>query len=252
MAPRLETAERISALGVIAPPPLHVQTPTFEGSLATLFACVRDHKVDLLDIPLFPICEAYFAYMLGAEVSDLDEAAAALSALAYLLERKAWLLLPVPDPEPEYEEAMELPEPSVQEFAEVMRVLHEWHAAREQIFFRSPDAGPNPYELPYTLANIGVADLTRALERLLRRAEAEPMTPLTKPRRSLKEQMEVVLAAMSHEWRTLDVLVPEPFTRTEAVYWFLALLELIRLGKVWARANEEEIEFAVAMPVMVV
>jgi segregation and condensation protein A len=230
---------------VIAPPPIHVQTPTFDGSLATLFACVRDHKVDLLQIPLFPICEAYFTYLLQAQVADLDEAAAALSALAYLLERKAWLLLPVPDPEPEYEEPMELPDPSVHEYKVAMQALLVWQEERDQLFFRSPDAGPDPYELPYSLGNVGVGDLTRALERLLKRAEPESFTPLTKARRSLKEQMQVVLAAMSDEWRTLDVLVPEPFTRTEAVYWFLALLELIRLGQVQARFQGDDVEFAV-------
>ena len=244
MAPRHELAERISALGVIAPPPIHVETPTFNGSLATLFACVHDHKVDLLQIPLFPICEAYFTYLLQAADTDLDEAASALSALAYLLERKAWLLLPVPEPEPEWEEPMELPEPSVHEFAMAMRALAVWQEERDQLFFRSPDAGPDPYELPYTLGNVGVGDLTRALERLLKRAHPEPFESLTRPRRSLKEQMVVVLASMSEEWRSLDLLVPDPFTRTEAVYWFLALLELIRLGQVSARIEGEDVEFA--------
>ncbi|MGV3616078.1 MAG: segregation and condensation protein A [Fimbriimonas sp.] len=247
MAPRHELAERndrISALGVIAPPPIHVQTPTFDGSLAALFACVRDHKVDLLQIPLFPICEAYFTYLLQAADTDLDEAAAALSALAYLLERKAWLLLPVPDPEPEFDEPMELPDPSIHEFASAMRAMALWQEERDQLFFRSPDAGPDPYELPYTLGNVGVGDLTLALERLLKRATPEAFETLAKPRRSLKEQMEVVLGSMGEEWRTLDILVPEPFTRVEAVYWFLALLELIRLGQVQARITEEDVEFA--------
>jgi segregation and condensation protein A len=248
MAPRHELAERkdrISALGVISPPPIHVQTPTFDGSLAALFACVRDHKVDLLEIPLFPICEAYFTYLLQAADTDLDEAAAALSALAYLLERKAWLLLPVPEPEPEYfEEPMELPEPTIHEFQAAMQALLVWQEDRDQLFFRSPDAGPDPYELPYTLGNVGVGDLTRALERLLKRAHPEPFETLAKPRRSLKEQMVVVMDLMTEEFRTLDVLVPDPFTRIEAVYWFLALLELIRLGQVRARITEEDVEFA--------
>ena len=52
MAPRQSLVERnpISALGVIAPPPIHVTTPTFDGSLAMLFQCVRDHKIHLLDV----------------------------------------------------------------------------------------------------------------------------------------------------------------------------------------------------------
>jgi segregation and condensation protein A len=247
MAPRQELAEkkgRVSALGVVAPPPIHVQTETFDGSLAMLFTCVRDHKVDLLDIPLFPICEAYFTYLLQAQVSDLDEAAAALSALAYLLERKAWLLLPVPDPEPEYEEAMDPPDPTSHEYKAAIEALSMWQEERDRLFFRSAEAGPDPYELPYTLSNVSPTDLALAFERLLKKAQPEPLEQLSKPRKSLAEQMEIVLQAIGEEWLTLEALVVEPFTRSDAVYWFLALLELIRLGQVRARLNEEDVEFA--------
>jgi segregation and condensation protein A len=252
MAPRQQKAERelanrkerISALGVVAPPPIHVQTETFDGSLATLFACVREQRIDLLDIPLFPICEAYFAYMLRAVVDNLDEAAAALSALAYLLERKAWLLLPTPEPEPEFEEQMEAIEPTSHEYRAAIEVLSLWQSRRDRLFFRSGDAGPDPYELPYSLANVTPNDLARALERLLKRAQPEPLEPLNKRRRSLEEQMQVVLLAISGEWKSLETLVPEPFTRTEAVYWFLSLLELIRLGQVKARLHDDGVEFA--------
>ena len=246
MAPRHELADRkdrLSALGVIAPPPIHVQSPNFDGSLATLFTYVRDHKVDLLGVPLFPICEAYFAYLLQSELRDLDEAAAALSALAYLLERKAWLLLPVPDPEPEYEESMELPEPTSHEYQIAIQALQMWHEERSQLYFRAPEAGPDPYELPYTLANVGPADLARAFERILRKAQPEPVSTI-RPRKSLQEQMKLVLLTITFEWLKLEDLIVQPYTRSDAVYWFLALLELIRLGQVSARVEGEEVQFA--------
>ena len=246
MAPRHELADRkdrLSALGVIAPPPIHVQGPNFDGSLATLFTCVRDHKVDLLGVPLFPICEAYFAYLLQSELRDLDEAAAALSALAYLLERKAWLLLPVPDPEPEYEESMELPEPTSHEYQIAIQALQMWHEERAQLYFRAPEAGPDPYELPYTLANVGPSDLARAFERILRKAQPEPISTI-RPRKSLQEQMKLVLLTITEEWLKLEDLIIQPYTRSDAVYWFLALLELIRLGQVMARVEGDDVEFA--------
>lgn len=241
-----ERREAFSPLGVVTPPPIHVQTATFDGSLATLFACVRDHSIDLLDIPLYPICEAYFAYLMGMAAKDLDEAAAALAALAYLLERKAWRLLPVPEPEPEYEESFELPPPTVHEYAAVIEALNIWREKRDMLFFRSPEAGPDPYELPYKLSNVTVADLARAFERVLRRADPEPFTSIASPRRSLEEQMKTVLDGLSTEWRSLESLVPFPLARSEAVYWFLALLELVRLGKVMAQVTETDVEFALA------
>lgn len=246
MAPRQALVERnpISALGVIAPPPIHVSTPTFDGSLAMLFQCVRDHKVQLLDVPLFPICEAYFLYLINLEDTCLDEAAAALAALSYLLERKAWLLLPVEEPEPEMVEAMELPTPTAHEYDLAIESLRVWHEERAQIFFRSPDVGPDPYELPLDLSNISSGDLAKALERLLRRAKPEDVRPLGKPRKSLSDQMRIVLHALSDEWRSLEDMVQDPFTRSEAVYWFLALLELIRLGQAAVKIEGEDVVFA--------
>jgi chromatin segregation and condensation protein Rec8/ScpA/Scc1 (kleisin family) len=92
------------------------------------------------------------------------------------------------------------------------------------------------------LANVGVGDLARAFERVLRKAQPEPIT-VVKPRKSLQEQMKLVLLAISNEWRRLEDLITQPYTRSDAVYWFLALLELIRLGQVVARVTGEEVEF---------
>lgn len=246
MAPRQQLAERptISALGVIAPPPIHVTTPTFDGSLAMLFQCVRDHKVHLLDVPLYPICEAYFLYLVNLDQTNLDEAAAALAALAYLLERKAWMLLPVLDPEPELDEPMELPTPTAHEYQVAIESLRVWHEERSQLFFRSFESGPDPYELPVNLSNVSPNDLALAFEKLLRKAKPEPVKPLGKPRKSLSEQMRIVLHILSGDWRTLEEMIEEPFTKSEAVYWFLALLELIRLGQAAAKLEEDEVRFA--------
>jgi len=244
MTARRELAERgIPALGLISPPPIHVQTPTFEGSLATLFRCVKERKVDLLDIPLFPICEAYFAYLMHGAAQDLDEAAAALAALGYLLERKAWSLLPVLEPEPEFEEPLELPEPTSHEYRSAIEALQFWQAQRSLLFFRSPEMGPDPYELPYTLGNVSIADLALAFERIIRKAIPDVIEPTATPRKSLAEQMRRVLLAISYEFKSLLELIPEDFTRTDAVYWFLSLLELVRLGQVSARKDEDEVRF---------
>lgn len=209
-----------------------------------LFNCVRDHKVELLDIPLAPICEAYFEYLLAAPETGLDEAAAALVALAYLLERKAWLLLPTPEPEPEELDMLEPPEPTAYEFAAAIEALKLWHEERSALFFRSSEAGPNPYELPYTLEDVSPADLARAFERLMSRAEPEPPTPPSRIVRSLADVIGSVLLAVSDTWRPLHQLLPAQYTRIDAVYWFLAILELIRLGQVAARIGEGDVEFA--------
>jgi chromatin segregation and condensation protein Rec8/ScpA/Scc1 (kleisin family) len=239
------TPQVVLPTGMIAPPPIQVESPHFSGSLAMLFACVRERKVDLQEVPLFPICEAYFTYLMESELANLDEAAAALAALAYLLERKAWGLLPTPEPEPEEaDEALELAAPTVYEFDLAIETLRRFHDERARRFFRPAESGPDPYEVPLTLGDVTAEDLARAFSAVLRRARPDPVDMPAKPRRSLSEQMGIVLATLTKEWKTLDALIAEPFTRSEVVYWFLALLELVRLGQAAVRLQEENVEFA--------
>jgi hypothetical protein len=56
--------------------------------------------------------------------------------------------------------------------------------------------------------------------------------------------MKLVLLTITGEWLKLEDLIIQPYTRSDAVYWFLALLELIRLGQVMARVEGDDVEFA--------
>jgi len=238
-------ASLAAGIGVVSPPPIHVQTPHFEGSLATLFRCVREQKVDLMTVPLSAVCEAYFEYLLQSEAPHLDEAAAALAVLAYLLERKAHMLLPKEESDEEDEEELplELIEPTAYEYASAIDLLKVFEEERSKLFFRSPEAEPTVYEIPYSIGEVTVSDLARAFERLLRRAEPDPIQLLSKPRRSLQEQMRIVLLALSEDAKPIDQLIVGSYTRSDAVYWFLALLELIRLGQAFVQRVEDDVHF---------
>ncbi len=237
----------VTALGVTQPPEILVECEAFTGSLATLFLCVRDGKVDLLGVPLAPICEAYWQYLVESSGTDIDRASAALAVLAYLLERKAWALLPTEGDEPSEMEPDEPVEPWIHEFAPAIEALKALAEQRGQVFFRPPESGTEAYELPLDLGDVTLFDLSRALQRLLEKAKPEPPDTLRKPARSLSEMMTVVLRVLPPEFASLDRIVTGEFTRSEVVWWFLALLELIRLGQARVRLHEGEIEFALAV-----
>ena len=245
-ARELAKTDQVNALGVTQPPEIHVECEAFTGSLATLFLCVRDGKIDLLGVPLAPICEAYLQYLVESAGQDIDRASAALAVLAYLLERKAWALLPNDDePEPVDDEAK--PEPWIHEFAPAIEALRTLAEERGQVFFRPPEGDDAQFELPLDLGDVTLFDLSRALQRLLEKAKPEPPDSLRKPARSLSEMMLVVLRALKPQFETLDGIVVGDFTRSEVVWWFLALLELIRLGQARVRMKSGEVEFAQAV-----
>lgn len=239
---KTETTQEIGAFGLAQPPEIHLDFPGFTGSLALLFQCVKDRQIDLLGVPLAPVCEAYLRYVLESADRDLESAAVALAGLSYLIERKAWMLLPV-DQEPEGDELLEVLQPYIDQFRPAIEDLRSRAEERESLFFRSPD-GADAYELPVEYANVSVADLSRALERLLARAkpDAEFDAP-TKPQRSLSEMMIVVLRALPSVPSALDEIVVGDFTRSEVVWWFLALLELIRLGQARAALKDGDVRF---------
>jgi len=242
--PKTTEVKAVSALGVVAPPPIHVDGPRFAGSLATLFQCVRDRRIDLRDVPLAPVCKAYFDYLTTTDGWDFDGAGAALEALSYLVERKAWALLPTFDDEPEFDEPADLPEPTTHLFEEAISSLRERKDLRDRLHFRSPDPDQDPYEPVQEGRPPTIADLAKAFERLLARAQPVEFESPVAPRRSLGEQMRIVLHTLSPDWKSLEELIVQPFTRTEAVWWFLALLELMRLHQAKAKVEGESVLFA--------
>ena len=239
----LAREDKNSPFGFTNPPDILIECEAFQGSLGMLFHCVREHKIDLLGIPLAPICEAYFQYILKNAHQDIESSATAMTALAYLLERKAWALLPKPEvEEPEVDDLMDEIEPYVHEFAPAIEVLKTLHDERGKVFFRQSEG--EQYELPFELGEATVIDLARVLERLLAKAKPDTVEPIGKPRRSLSDQMIIVLKALPADFSPLDEVVVGEFTRSEVVWWFLALLELIRLGQARVRMEEGEPYFA--------
>lgn len=232
----------LSPLGVVAPPPIEIACEAFSGSLATLFQVVRQGKIDLLQVPLQPICEAYFQYLLSNPEGDLDSAAAALVALSYLVQEKSHALIPVAPnlEEPEIDFGFD---PYVHEFSGAIQALEVFEEERDRVFFRGSTQG-DLYELPFTLGQVTSADLSLAFERLLRKAQPDKPEILQKARRSLAEQMKIVREILSVDFKSLVDIVPEPFTRSEAVWWFLALLELIRLGQARVTLGDDDVLFA--------
>lgn len=228
---------------MVAPPPIDVECEAFSGSLAVLYGVARAHKINLLDIPMRPICEAYFKYLLTIGDQDLDSAAAALVALSYLVEQKSFMIIPSIDTEDDYAPDIDFAEPYISEFSAAIQALTIYEEQRDQIFFRGGQVG-DLYEIPFSLGQVTSGDLSLAFERLLRKAEPDPPEILNKPRRSLTSQMELVFDILAEDYQSLIDLMPHPFTRSEAVWWFLALLELIRLGRAQLRLGDDDVLFA--------
>ncbi len=74
-----------------------VSTEVYEGPLDVLLRLVSEHKVDVYDIRISEIVDAFIAEMTARTSVDLEEASGFLVIAAVLLELKSRKLLPGPD-----------------------------------------------------------------------------------------------------------------------------------------------------------
>ena len=75
----------------------HVTTPAFEGPFDVLLQLVSEHKVDVYDIPLAAVVDAFLAEVAARRPLELEVCSEFLVIAAILVELKSRKLLPGPD-----------------------------------------------------------------------------------------------------------------------------------------------------------
>ena len=235
----------VSVVSSPALPP--VVLPVFEGPLDLLLHLIREHKIDIADIPIVQVTDYYLAYLRAMEAMNLTVAGEFLLIAATLLEIKSRMLLPKP-PKEESEAGDEGEDPRTeliqrlldyQRYKTFVETLAGWEDDRRHLFFRGQAAYGDLYELPVSFGELSSHSLLKALQRLLTEAGIgeEDVT-------SVRRQKITLRLAMASLWRkvqsagkagvVLDECFERPLVRLEIVMTFLALLELLRHGSVSA------------------
>lgn len=229
------------------------KVPVFEGPLDLLLHLIREQKIDIYDIPIAQITEQYLAFMSHWESMNLAIAGEYLVMAATLLEIKSRLLLPAPPPA-EGEDEPEDPRAELvqrlleyQKYQGTVESLRGWEDYRRSLFFRGALENPDDYVLPVPEGALNADSLLNALKRMLEAAGVndEPITAVMPKRRvSLRMKMlEVARRVSAHpEGIEFSRLFDLPCPRADIVITFLALLELLRLGRVSADQHKRSQE----------
>ena len=217
-----------------------VQLKQFEGPLDLLLHLIARAKVDICDIFVSEITEQFLASLEDIDSLDMDKASEFLTMAATLLEIKSRALLPrLPDPE---EEGAETPEQAL------IRRLHEYRAIKEgaeqmqgferaamSVFSKLPEEYPLPPPT-FQLEGLTLDGLVAAFRRMMLRA-AEPAELTLNAREIVREPYSIqeCVFRISSRLRRGPVVFTHLFsdhpTRDEVVTLFMALLELLRLGR---------------------
>ena len=223
-------------------PPLTVASDSFDGPLEKLIDLVRECRIELAGIPLAPLCDDYVEYLKESGCLEIDCAAAGLFGLAYLVERKAWGMMP-DDEEPEDPVELDSVLPTAPLYGPVIEQLEQLKEDRERLFFRQHIGKDCDFEIPRDISGVRLVDLAAAFRKILLRAAPDPEETFPLRRRvSLQELIKQTRTTIGlHGKMLFDDLLAEGYTRWDVVWVFLAILEMIRLGFCGVTVEEERI-----------
>jgi segregation and condensation protein A len=223
-------------------PPARPGEPAFEGPLDLLLHLVKEHQVDVLDIPIARITEAYLATLKTLREMDIDVAGEFLHMAAQLMLVKSKLLLPRTEVAEDADPAEEQGDPR----AELVRRLLEYQkyrAAGEELGrhdildrdvfarrARSPRiAQPDG---PDGLAEVSVFRLIEALDRAVKAASPGAGHSIEADRLSITDAISRVAEILRGRRRVSFVellLDAAAGGRGSVIAAFLAVLEMARL-----------------------
>lgn len=218
-----------------------VKLEGFEGPLDLLLHLIEKEEMDIYDIQISQITDRYLEYINLMEQLDLDVASEFLVMAATLLHIKSQSILPHLTPEGEHilgdqaELVRQLLE--YKRFKEAAQALDVYAERRTLLYSRSPELhadldGTREFEIRATLfgllsafknVNDRVAEMD--LEEVYETVEEETIT------------VEDKIAFIDRQLENADQLLfeelfPLSSSKTDRIVTFLAILELIRIGRI--------------------
>ncbi len=215
---------------------LHFKLTAFEGPLDLLLHLIREHKIDIYDIPIMDITRQYLDYIEFLKELNLEIAGEFLVMAATLIHIKSKMLLPAE--EEQEEELLEDPR------SELVRRLLEYQAYKDSslslrkreevwknVFHRNAtDKDGIEFEPEPILIEANVFDLISAFQQLLAKAPPQVLE-ITRETLTVADKINFIVERLeSEDGVRFEDLFEENFTKVTLVVTFLALLEMIRLG----------------------
>ncbi len=224
----------------------------FEGPLDLLLHLIERDKIDIFDIPIVQITAEYMDYIAEMEEDDLDLVSDFLVMAATLLEIKSRMLLPKEVDEDTGEEI----DPRAELVARLLEYRKYKYMARElenredeaELYFYKPPTIPKevekyvpPIDLDALLRDVSLDRLRRVFEDVIRRRDESVdqlrsrFGVIKREKISLEGRIrEVLKYVRGHHRISFRHMVAEKKNKMEVVVSFLAVLELMKMGRITA------------------
>jgi segregation and condensation protein A len=235
-----------------------LKLPVFEGPLDLLLHLIEREELDITTVSLAQVTDQYWAYLHSASGLDPEALAEFIAIGARLLYIKSRALLPELRPRPREEEKEDPGEALAQMLVEYKRFRQAAETFRD-LEERGQRAYPRlaPSKgvvLPPGLKGVTLDGLLSIFQEALSRQPAEEPVEgaILREPVTVDEKMETVMTAVGRGRgrASFRALVEACISRMEVIVVFLAVLELMKAGRVSAEQEESFGDIAlVATPV---
>lgn len=232
-------------MSVTASGGLTLRVGDFEGPFDLLLHLCRTSEIDLAALPVRAITDQYLVHLEAMEFRDLEAAGAYLVMAATLVYLKSRLLVPADDTgeeqlDPEAEALRLELEERLREYARV-KTLGAWLGEREaeqaRLWGRPVSELPSAEDIP--LEDLSAHLLECAIRRLLEEGRRMQPRDVAPEPPSILERMTEILAVLRDTWSLLfSSLTGGERRRSEIVVTLLAVLELVKMGRIRAQQTE--------------
>lgn len=216
-----------------------VKVPVYEGPMDLLLHVVRQHHLELTEIPLAQITNAFLEHSILSENLDLDSAGETLYVTSLLIRMKVKALLPKEDEDEgdDLERTRARDEELEEVYREIVlaaRQLAKGEAEQRKHFKRGDAAAKVEVDKTEAmLRDVGIVDLAEAFNALSKKLDKSPRQQLALFKVSVEDQSKRILSLLADRPRVgFNELASSMRDRLEAVVTFLSILELIRYGRV--------------------
>lgn len=208
----------------------------FEGPLDLLLHMIRQHDIDIFDIPIHQIADEFQQYVEWFQIIDLDRAGEYLALSAELLYIKSKMLLPPPEEDAE-DPRKDLVDRLVayQQVQSAAKFLHKQQQLGRDIFKRGLEPASDIPSIPLTRPDeIDAPDLLTVFQNLLKRRLRITGTHQVRRgkvsvRARIKWLCEQLLEVPKQKF---SELLDKMDGRPTIIATFLAVLELSRLNRI--------------------
>jgi len=239
-----------------------IKLPLFEGPFDLLLFFIERDELDIYDIPISKITNDFLDYIKHLEIMNIEVASEFILVAATLMRIKAKTLLPRPVLDEEGNE-IDPREELVKHLLEYKRyksAVNELANLEEERFYKEKRGNvirelkglAQTVNVEAELQDVDLYKLLRVFEKVLQRFELEKNKPshtVVQFPYDINEQKTFIMDLLSQKGRrSFEEIIKLESSKIGVIFNFLAILELLNLGKIILQIGEGYNNFWIEIP----